>query len=109
MVILESGIQMAVLSLDKRKRRFTVRLLVTRALDNSSERNRTERTMEEIFQSIAEWCSEDYRVEEIRYNIKSELIGIGEPIKNGMDLTDEEIYDVVIYTDRSTQMPEAGF
>lgn len=109
MAMIESGIQMVVSALDKRKRRFVARLLATGAIDNSLERDKQERTTEEIFQLIVEWCLEDYRVEEIRYSMENEPIGIGQLMRDGGDTMKEKAYNVVIYTDRSTQMPETGF
>lgn len=42
MVMLKSGIQTVISALDKRKRRFAVRLLATETIDNRSERDKTE-------------------------------------------------------------------
>lgn len=83
--------------------------MATGTLDNASEGDKRERTSEEIFQSVAEWCREDYKVEEIRYSMESRPIGIGEPMKDGMEVTKEEAYDVVIYMDASTLMLERGY
>lgn len=109
MAMLERDVKMVQMTLDKTTRRFGVRLVVAGYLDSLSDQEKRERIMEEIFQTIQEWCPEDYDVERINFSEYCCQIGVGDPVKNFYGVTWEEDYEVVIYIDGSTQLLERGF
>lgn len=64
---------------------------------------------EEIFQSIGEWCPEDYDVERIDFSEEYCQMGVEDPSRDGYRVTVEDEFEVITYTDGSTQLLRRRF
>lgn len=108
-IMIKANILTVHLALYKKKRRFEVYILVRGFLDNMSDRERRDKTVEKIFQSVAEWYSENYMIILIDYSKRTHQILIGDSIKTMDDRILDRVYNITIYMDGSIQMLESGF